>query len=161
TEVACPEPEALPVDRWGAGFRMGGMTFHTLWCFLAAAPVVPAVPLADAGDSAAEASLGRAPTGDFNGRYPHGLQPLQLGEPGQAIVELKAATQIEPTRTAGFLALARALAAAGNLDEAANAYAQCLKLEPNNDFAREELGLTRRRLNDANGAIDQFREALK
>jgi tetratricopeptide (TPR) repeat protein len=105
-------------------------------------------------------SQGRArdgePAGEVYDWYTRAIELLESGNP-QAAAELLAHARARVPESASVLeALARASFDAGRFGAAAAQFADLADSSPDNDYAHFGLGLSRMRLGDHAGAIDQL-----
>ena len=84
------------------------------------------------------------------------LALLEGGSPGAAAALLEHAHAREPQSASVLEALARAVFDARRYDEAATHFAELIESSPDDDYARFGLGLTRLRLGDPAGAVEQL-----
>jgi predicted Zn-dependent protease len=96
------------------------------------------------------------PAGEVYDWYVRGLTLLDGGNPEAAAELLAHARSREPDSASVLEALARALFDARRYDEAAARFTDLVEASPDNDYARFGLGLSRMRLGDLVGAIEQL-----
>jgi predicted Zn-dependent protease len=109
-----------------------------------------------AGDTAGEQSAGRRPAGEVYDWYVRGRTLLDSGNPEAAAELLTHARDHEPESASVLEALARALFDAHRYPEAEQAFVELVEASPDDDYARFGLGLTRLRLGDLAGAVQQL-----
>ena len=78
---------------------------------------------------------------DARAQVEFGIAVAQRGLWKEAVYRWERATQIDPTYAAGFNNLAVGYEHEGQLDKAAGAYEQALKLEPDNSMIRQNYDL--------------------
>jgi Flp pilus assembly protein TadD len=96
------------------------------------------------------------PAGEVYDWYTRAVELLEGGNPEAAAELLAHARAREPESASVLEALARASFDAGRYGEAASLFAQLSDGSPDNDYAHFGLGLSRMRLGDHAGAIDQL-----
>lgn len=107
------------------------------------------------GTTGSEAS-GGAPAGEVYDWYTRALELLEGGSPEAAAALLAHAHAREPGSASVLEALARASFDARRYGESAAQFAALVEASPDNDYARFGLGLSRMRLGDHAGAIEQL-----
>lgn len=103
-----------------------------------------------------ESVNGGEPAGELYDWYTRAVELLEGGNPEAAAALLTHARAREPESASVLEALARASFDAGRYAEAAAYFADLAETSPDNDYARFGLGLSRMRLGDHAGAIDQL-----
>src|SRR6185503_14332057 len=78
------------------------------------------------------AFVARRHPGDANARKLFGMASLQIGRPEQAVVEFRAASQLEPDDLWVKTSLAKSLARTGRYREAGKIYSDVLARDPSN-----------------------------
>ena len=96
------------------------------------------------------------PAGEVYDWYVRGTTLLESGNPEAAAELLAHARSREPESASVLEALARALFDARRYAEAADRFTELVELSPDSDYARFGLGLSRLRLGDLGGAIEQL-----
>jgi Flp pilus assembly protein TadD len=96
------------------------------------------------------------PAGEVYDWYTRAVELLEGGNPEAAAALLSHARAREPESASVLEALARASFDAGRYGEAASLFADLTDTSPDNDYAHFGLGLSRMRLGDHAGAIDQL-----
>jgi Flp pilus assembly protein TadD len=96
------------------------------------------------------------PAGEVYDWYTRAVELLEGGNPEAAAALLTHARAREPESASVLEALARASFDAGRYGEAASLFADLTDASPDNDYAHFGLGLSRMRLGDHVGAIDQL-----
>ncbi len=96
------------------------------------------------------------PAGEVYDWYVRGTTLLESGNPGAAAELLAHAHSREPESASVLEALARALFDARRYAEAAGRFTALVEVSPDSDYARFGLGLSRMRLGDLGGAIEQL-----
>ena len=96
------------------------------------------------------------PAGEVYDWYTRAVELLEGGNPEAAAALLTHARIRVPESASVLEALARASFDAGRFGEAASLFADLADSSPDNDYARFGLGLSRMRLGDHAGAIDQL-----
>ena len=96
------------------------------------------------------------PAGEVYDWYTRAVDLLEGGNPEAAAALLAHARARVPESASVLEALARACFDAGRFGEAASRFAELADCSPDNDYARFGLGLSRMRLGDHAGAIDQL-----
>lgn len=96
------------------------------------------------------------PAGEVYDWYTRAVELLESGNPDAAAALLAHARAREPESTSVLEALARASFDAGRYGEAAGLFADLADSSPDNDYAHFGLGLSRMRLGDHAGAVDQL-----
>jgi predicted Zn-dependent protease len=96
------------------------------------------------------------PAGEVYDWYTRAVELLEGGNPEAAAALLAHARAREPDSASVLEALARASFDAGRYAEAAGLFAELTDRSPDNDYAHFGLGLSRMRLGDHAGAIDQL-----
>jgi Flp pilus assembly protein TadD len=97
-----------------------------------------------------------APAGEVYDWYTRAVELLEGGNPDAAAALLAHARAREPASASVLEALARASFDAGRYAAAAGLFADLADSSPDNDYAHFGLGLSRMRLGDHAGAIDQL-----
>jgi thioredoxin-like negative regulator of GroEL len=98
----------------------------------------------------------REPGGEVYDWFVRGLALLETGNAEAAAELLAHARSAEPTSASILEALARATFDAGRYSHAQDLFAELADSSPDNDYARFGLGLTRMRVGDVPGAVDQL-----
>jgi predicted Zn-dependent protease len=98
----------------------------------------------------------RRPAGEVYDWYVRAVSLLESGNPGAAAELLRHARSEEPDSASVLEALARAVFDAGRYAEAAELFAGLAEVSPDSDYARFGLGLSRMRLGDHSGAVEQL-----
>jgi Flp pilus assembly protein TadD len=96
------------------------------------------------------------PAGEVYDWYTRAVELLEGGNPEAAAALLAHARAREPDSASVLEALARACFDAGRHREAAGLFAELADGSPDNDYAHFGLGLSRMRLGDHSGAIDEL-----
>ncbi len=96
------------------------------------------------------------PAGEVYDWYTRAVELLEGGNPEAAAALLAHARAREPDSASVLEALARACFDAGRHREAAGLFAELAESSPDNDYAHFGLGLSRMRLGDHKGAIDEL-----
>ena len=96
------------------------------------------------------------PAGEVYDWYVRGTTLLESGNPEAAAELLGHARRREPESASVLEALARALFDARRYPEAADRFTELVEVSPDSDYARFGLGLSRMRLGDLGGAIEQL-----
>jgi Flp pilus assembly protein TadD len=96
------------------------------------------------------------PAGEVYDWYTRAVELLEGGNPEAAAALLAHARAREPDSASVLEALARACFDAGRHREAAGLFAELADSSPDNDYAHFGLGLSRMRLGDHSGAIDEL-----
>jgi Flp pilus assembly protein TadD len=96
------------------------------------------------------------PAGEVYDWYTRAVELLEGGNPEAAAALLAHARAREPDSASVLEALARASFDAGRHREAAGLFAELADSSPDNDYAHFGLGLSRMRLGDHSGAIDEL-----
>jgi predicted Zn-dependent protease len=96
------------------------------------------------------------PAGEVYDWYVRALALLEGGSPEAAAALLEHAHEREPQSASVLEALARAVFDARRYEEAATHFAHLIEVKPDDDYARFGLGLTRMRLGDPAGAVEQL-----
>ena len=99
---------------------------------------------------------GGEPAGEVYDWFVRGLDLLESGNAEAAASLLAHARAAEPTSASILEALARATFDAGRYDEAHLLFGELAESTPDNDYARFGLGLTRMRVGDVPGAVEQL-----
>lgn len=102
---------------------------------------------------------GGQPSGEVYDWYVRALGLLESGNPEAAASLLSHARAREPSSASVLEALARAVFDAGRYDAAAEHFAELIEANPDSDYARFGLGLSRMRLGDHAGAVEHLRLA--
>lgn len=97
-----------------------------------------------------------APAGEVYDWFVRGLSLLEGGNAEAAASLLAHARTAEPESASILEALARATFDAGRYHEARNLFGELVEATPDNDYARFGLGLTRMRVGDVPGAVEQL-----
>lgn len=103
-----------------------------------------------------EQSVPREPGGEVYDWFVRGLALLESGNAEAAAELLAHAHSAEPGSASVLEALARATFDAGRYSRALELFAELAEASPDNDYARFGLGLTRMRVGDVPGAVDQL-----
>jgi predicted Zn-dependent protease len=98
----------------------------------------------------------RRPAGEVYDWFVRGLRLLEGGNADAAASVLAHAHEAEPDSASILEALARATFDAGRYREAQALFAELVETTPDNDYARFGLGLTRMRVGDVSGAVEQL-----
>jgi predicted Zn-dependent protease len=110
-----------------------------------------------AGGSAGGGADGRGlPAGQVYDWYVRGRTLLDSGNPEAAAELLSHAREHEPESASVLETLARALFDAHRYAEAEARFTELVETSPDDDYARFGLGLTRLRLGDLGGAVQQL-----
>ncbi|GEM_PF-699892 len=109
--------------------------------------------------ASARVGYGSGTPGDSTEYLEAGLAHLQAGDLDEAIAELKAATQADPSSIEAHFRLGNAYAQQGLLKEAAQAFQQVLTLDPNNADAHSNLGVVYYQQGQLDQAVEQFEKA--
>lgn len=109
-----------------------------------------------AGGTADGQSAGGLPAGSVYDWYVRGRTLLDSGNPEAAAELLRHAREHEPESASVLEALARALFDAHRYTEAERRFTELVESSPDDDYARFGLGLTRLRLGDLGGAVQQL-----
>jgi predicted Zn-dependent protease len=96
------------------------------------------------------------PAGEVYDWFVRGMTLLEGGNPEAAAELLAHARSREPDSASVLEALARALFDARRYAEAAARFTDLVEASPDNDYARFGLGLSRMRLGDLLGAVEQL-----
>lgn len=96
------------------------------------------------------------PGGGVYDWFVRGTTLLESGNPEAAAELLAHAHAEEPDSASVLEALARALFDARRYSESAQRFTELIELSPDDDYARFGLGLSRMRLKDLTGAIEQL-----
>jgi predicted Zn-dependent protease len=96
------------------------------------------------------------PAGEIYDWFVRGQTLLDNGSPEAAAELLTRARLAVPDSASVLEALARALFDARRYDEAAARFTELVEVSPDSDYARFGLGLTRMRLGDVTGAVEQL-----
>jgi Flp pilus assembly protein TadD len=96
------------------------------------------------------------PGGEVYDWYVRAIELLEAGSPEAAASLLTHAHAREPGSASVLEALGRASFDAGRYDEAARHFGELAAVSPDNDYAYFGLGLSRMRLGDHAGAIEQL-----
>lgn len=96
------------------------------------------------------------PAGELYDWFVRGMRLLDGGNPEAAAELLAHAHAHQPESASVLEALARALFDARRYDEAATRFTDLVELSPDDDYARFGLGLSRMRLGDLGGAVEQL-----
>ena len=108
------------------------------------------------GDTADGQSAAGRPAGEVYDWYVRGRTLLDGGNPEAAAELLRHAREHEPESASVLEALARALFDAHRYAEAERRFTELVETSPDDDYARFGLGLTRLRLGDLGGAVQQL-----
>ncbi len=98
----------------------------------------------------------RRPAGEVYDWFVRGLGLLESGNADAAASLLAHAHEREPESASILEALARATFDAGRYAEAGRLFGELVETTPDNDYARFGLGLTRMRVGDVPGAVEQL-----
>ncbi|MGH8894482.1 MAG: tetratricopeptide repeat protein [Actinomycetes bacterium] len=96
------------------------------------------------------------PAGEVYDWFVRGLRLLESGNADAAASLLAHAHASEPESASILEALARATFDAGRYDDAGRLFGELVEITPDNDYARFGLGLTRMRVGDVPGAVEQL-----
>jgi predicted Zn-dependent protease len=96
------------------------------------------------------------PAGEVYDWFVRGLSLLEGGNAEAAASLLAHARESEPGSASILEALARATFDAGRYEEAHRLFGELVESTPDNDYARFGLGLTRMRVGDVSGAVEQL-----
>ena len=103
-----------------------------------------------------EQSVPREPGGEVYDWFVRGLALLESGNAEAAAELLAHARTAEPASASILEALARATFDAGRYPHARELFAELAESSPDNDYARFGLGLSRMRVGDVPGAVEQL-----
>ena len=104
----------------------------------------------------AQGMQGGEPAGEVYDWYVRGVDLLETGNAAAAAELLAHARAREPDSASVLEALARATFDARRYAEAHRIFAQLVDTTPDNDYARFGLGLSRMRMGDVPGAVEQL-----
>jgi predicted Zn-dependent protease len=96
------------------------------------------------------------PAGEVYDWFVRGLSLLEGGNAEAAASLLAHARAREPASASILEALARATFDSGRYDEAHDLFGELVEATPDNDYARFGLGLSRMRVGDVSGAVEQL-----
>jgi predicted Zn-dependent protease len=96
------------------------------------------------------------PAGEVYDWFVRGLSLLEGGNAEAAASLLTHARAHEPDSASILEALARATFDSGRYDEAHQLFGELVEATPDNDYARFGLGLSRMRVGDVTGAVEQL-----
>lgn len=96
------------------------------------------------------------PAGEVYDWFVRGLSLLDSGNAEAAAALLRHARAREPESASILEALARATFDAGRYADAQGLFGELAEISPDNDYARFGLGLSRMRLGDVPGAVEQL-----
>jgi tetratricopeptide (TPR) repeat protein len=108
------------------------------------------------GTAVTEQGVPREPGGEVYDWFVRGLALLESGNAEAAAELLAHARSAEPGSASILEALARATFDAGRFSRASELFAELAEASPDNDYARFGLGLTRMRVGDVPGAVEQL-----
>ena len=103
---------------------------------------------------------GGQPSGEVYDWYVRAVALLESGNPEAAAALLAHARAEEPSSASVLEALARAVFDARRYEEAAEHFTALIEAQPDNDYARFGLGLSRMRSGDQAGAVEQLALAV-